>query len=52
MADIFERAKAALEGATKGPWKVCQTTIHGRKYGGCWVEGPDEPDDEAECAAR
>lgn len=33
-----------LDAATPGPWKVCETTIHGAKYGGCWVEGPDVDD--------
>lgn len=26
---------------TPGPWKVFQTTIHGKNYGGCWVEPAD-----------
>lgn len=39
-----EQAQALLDGATPGPWKCCETTIHGRKYGGCWVEGPDVDD--------
>lgn len=39
-----EQIEALLDGTTPGPWKVCETTIHGRKYGGCWVEGPDVDD--------
>lgn len=35
-----------LESATAGPWRVCETSIDGKKYGGCWVEGPDETDYE------
>ena len=33
-----------LAEATPGPWRICETTIHGRKYGGCWVEGPETDD--------
>ncbi len=39
-----EAVAAMLEGVTPGPWKCCETTIHGQKYGGCWVEGPDVDD--------
>lgn len=41
----FADLPALVAEATPGPWKVCETSIHGRKYGGCWVEGPDEEDD-------
>lgn len=46
MSDMItdEEAAKLLDGTTPGPWKVCETTIHGRKYGGCWVEGPDVDD--------
>jgi hypothetical protein len=45
MSDMTpEKAQALLDGATPGPWKVCETTIHGIKYGGCWIEGPDVDD--------
>ena len=33
-----------LAEATPGPWRICEATIHGRKYGGCWVEGPEVDD--------
>jgi hypothetical protein len=41
-----ENVARMLDGVTPGPWKCCETTIHGIKYGGCWVEGPavDEGD--------
>lgn len=29
--------------ATKGPWKLAVTTIHGVTYGGVWIE-PSDPD--------
>lgn len=41
--DTAELEKLLAE-VTPGYWKVCETTIHGRKYGGCWVEGPDVDD--------
>ena len=40
----LEKVQELLDRATPGPWKVCEATIHGRKYGGCWVEGPDVDD--------
>ena len=33
-----------LAEATPWPWRICEATIHGRKYGGCWVEGPETDD--------
>ncbi len=45
MSDMTpENVAQMLEGVTPGPWKCCETTIHGHKYGGCWVEGPDVDD--------
>ncbi len=38
--------RAMLDAATPGPWRVCETTIHGRKYGGRWVEGPEYERDD------
>jgi len=38
MTIDLEAIKARLEGVTKGPWAVRQTVIHGKNYGGCWVE--------------
>lgn len=42
---LVKRARDVLNGVTPGPWRACETTIHGRKYGGCWVEGPEVDDD-------
>jgi hypothetical protein len=44
--DSPEAVARMLDGVTPGPWKCCETSIHGHKYGGCWVEGPDVDDDE------
>jgi hypothetical protein len=35
-----------LADATPGPWVTSETTIHGVKYGGMWVQGADQPDDD------
>ena len=35
-----------LAEATPGPWVTSETTIHGVKYGGMWVQGADQPDDD------
>ena len=35
-----------LAEATPGPWVTGETTIHGVKYGGLWVQGADQLDDD------
>jgi hypothetical protein len=46
-ADITpENVARMLEGVTPGPWKATCSIIHGKQYGGFWVEGPDEDDGE------
>jgi hypothetical protein len=39
-----ESLQRLLDGVTPGPWRACETTIHGRKYGGLWIEGPEIDD--------
>jgi hypothetical protein len=41
MTPDTERLRELLGKATPGPWRVGETAIHGRKYGGRWVEVAD-----------
>lgn len=38
----IEAIEKAMEGVTPGPWQVHQTVIHGKAYGGHWVEVANE----------
>ena len=41
-----DELKTLISTATPGPWVTSETTIHGVKYGGMWVQGADQPDDD------
>lgn len=42
MTSPSETIAKAIEGVTPGVWQVHQTVIHGKAYGGHWVEVTDE----------
>jgi len=47
-AEQIAKLRDLAEKATPGPWVVCQTVIHGKDYGGHWVEGVElDPEDPA-----
>lgn len=46
MTTDTETLTKLLAEATPGPWVTSETTIHGVKYGGAWVQGADQPDDD------
>lgn len=41
LAKLRAETLALIAGTTPGPWRANATFIHGKKYGGMWVEAPE-----------